>query len=361
MNKPPLATMFFLAYNCGKYLEDTIQPILHQTYPNVDVIISDNQSTDNTAEVAKALEKKYPRVMYRKNVTDIKTDEFTDIGAKSAGKKYDICLNHCNGCLRSGMATGEFVMFCHQDDVYEKNIIEKQVGFLLEHPEAAAVFTMGNIIGKNGEKIGENKLPGGLRNKQIFHFAEVFQAILNHGNMFLLTPTFMARTSTFEKLGLFDDHGPFGGSDDLEMWLRILEHAPVGILQENLINRRVGGRAKKYNTLRTEKADFFKLMDYYLDEKGYAKSMDEKSLRQYAYQKDFDNTLRGMNFLIQGDIGAAKKIISNPFPSNYLRAFIENPTRMRIKVLALKCILWTGINLGPGKILGGILHKVFIK
>ena len=199
-------------------------------------------------------------------------------------------------------------------------------------------------------------MPKELRGKSTYHFSEIFKAVLHHGNTFLLPPTFMARKEIFANMGLFDDHGSFGCSADLEMWLRILEKYQIGILQENLIHYRDGGRGAKYNQLRTQTSDFFKVMDYYLIDKGYIASTDKKSLRQYEYQKDFDNTLRAMNFLMQGQIQEAKKIINASFSWEYFRALFENIKIVRIKVLILKVTLFIGLNLG----LGEYLRKMFL-
>ncbi len=353
----PLVTIFFLGYNCGPYLEKAVTPLLNQTYQNIQFIFSDNQSTDNTETVAKELQKKYPQIIYRKNIPGITG---ADITSKGGGKKFDACFNHCNGCINSGMAKGEFIMFCHQDDIYKKDIIEKEVDFLLANHKAAAVFSLGSMIDKAGNILGYQKFPGELKRlgKNSYQFAEIFRAIMRNGNSFFLPSTCLFRADIFNKVGLFDDQGPFGGSDDLEMWLRILETAPVGILQENLIDRSMGGRSKKYNTLRTEEADFFKVMDFYLDTKGLRTNMDKKSLRQYAYQKDFDNTLRAMNFVIQGQASEAKKIIGPACSPILFYAFFEQMTFMRTKVLLLKYVLIFSLFFGLENPLGKALKKL---
>ncbi len=357
---PPKVTMFLLAYNYEKLLEKAAAPLIGQSYPNTELIISNNQSTDTTPEVIKKIQAKHPQVISRNNIPNIKTEEYNDIGIAENVKKtksFDACLNHCNSCLDSGMATGDFIIFCHQDDIYHTNIIKKEAEFLLAHPEVPAVFALGNIIDDYGTIIGRRVLPKELTGKNIYTFEEIFRAILNHGNTFLITSTFMARKELFDSVGKFDDQGPFGGSDDLEMWLRILEKHPIGIIQEKLIDWRTDGRGGASNKLRTGKADFFKVMDYYLENKKYQKLTSVKDLRQYRYQKDFDNTLRAMNFLIKGEIHEAKNIINRSFSFENFYAFFENPKLLRAKVMTLKIILFFGINLGFEKPLGKFLHK----
>lgn len=361
MKNNPLVTIFFLTHNYEKLLEKTVSSIIGQSYPNLEIIISDNQSTDKTWDVIKRIQSQNPKIISRKNIPNLKTDEFFDISIKDTPntkkiKVYDICLNHCNGCLNSKLAKGEFIIFCHQDDIYEKDIIKKEAEFLMQNPDIPAVFTLGNIIDENNRIVGEFKLPQELKGKKIYHFIEIFKAILRHGDMFLITPTFMARKEIFDKVGLFDDQGPFGGADDLEMWLRILEKYPIGILPENLINWRNGGRGKKYNQLRTEKADFFNVMDYYLEDKLYLDKMDKKSLRQYEYQKHFDNTLRAMNFLIKNEIEETKKLINKPISFDIFLAFFENINIRRIKVAILRIIIFISVNLGLSRPLGKFLY-----
>ena len=65
-----------------------------------------------------------------------------------------------------------------------------------------------------------------------------------------------------------------------------------------------------------------------------------------------------MNFLIKGQESEAKNIINHSFSFKILQAFFENMNILRVKVLALKIILFIGINLGLGKYLGKILYKL---
>lgn len=359
--KNPLVTLCLLTHNWALQLEKSLEKLINQSYQHCQIIISDDDSRDNTWEVIERLYKKYPQIIIRKNVPTINTEEFSDITVKNIPvgkntKTYDILFNHCNSLLKSGLIKGEFVVFCHQDDLYQTDIVKKEVEFLLQHPEAAGVFTKGNIIDQHDSIIGQYPFPGDLKEKNTYAFGEIFGAILINGN-FLLTPSCMIRKNIFDKVGLFDDQGPFGGSDDLEMWLRILEKYPVGILRQKLIHWRTDGRGKKYNKLRTGKADYFKLMDYYLQDRQYIKTITKKELRQYLYQKDFDNTLCAMNFLIKGQESEAKNIINHSFSFKIFQAFFENITLLRIKVMALKIILFIGINLRLGKYLGKILYK----
>jgi len=318
-------------HNSSKTLRETMESVLGQSYPDFKVIVTDNASSDNTEKIIKSFGDK--RLFFRNNILS------QDYGRDTVG-----ALESCNNCFLSDLADGEFVAFYHSDDIYEKDIIKREAEFLIKNPEAGAVFTLGIRIDKNGKIINKIKLPRELRGKNIYNFMEVFSAILKNGNIFLQTPTFMTRKEVFSKIGMFSEE--FGTSADLEMWLRIAEKYPVGILNESLYRCRVGGALSRYHNLRTEKAEFLKIMDYYLEDKQYADKMDKKSLKQYARQKDFDDTFRAMNFLIKGETGEAKKLINGPFPLTIVATYLENISVIKIRGLILKIVLFLGINLG---------------
>jgi len=347
MTAKPLLTICLLTHNSEKFLEKSLKYILGQTYPNIEVIVSDNQSEDKTEQIIKSFQEWAPKITFRKNALDIKP-----------GKFYDGCYSNCNGCLNSGLINGEFVSFWHQDDVYEEDIARKEAEFLTSNPDVGAVFTLGSIIDESGKIIGEYKLPKELKGKNTYDFTDIFKAILKHGNTFLITPTFMAKREILNKIGIFDYEGAFKTSADLEMWLRIAESCPIAILEEKLINWRVGGGGRTYQRSRTERSDFFAVMDYYLDQAKNYLEIDSKSLRQYEFQKCVDNTLLAANILKNGNVIEAKKLIGKPALFDVFRALFENMKLLRIKVSVLRIVLFIGINMGLGKQLGRVLSKL---
>ena len=50
-NEPPLVSVIIPSYNCGKYIDEAVSGVLNQTYPNVEVIVIDDGSTDNTLDI----------------------------------------------------------------------------------------------------------------------------------------------------------------------------------------------------------------------------------------------------------------------------------------------------------------------
>ena len=102
-------------YNCADTLSEAIDSIINQTYTNWQLILCDDCSTDNTYNVAKSYQEKYPEkiVLVRNEVNS----------------RLAFSLNHC---LK--YADGEFIARMDGDDISVSNRFEVQLKFLNDHP-----------------------------------------------------------------------------------------------------------------------------------------------------------------------------------------------------------------------------------
>ena len=118
-------------YNCAKTLPDAIRSILDQTYPNWELILCDDCSTDDTYAVAERYVKQYPdKIKLIRNEQNM---------------RLAYSLNHC-----LQYATGEYVARMDGDDMGAPERFEKQVAFLREHPELDLVGTAMQRFDENG-------------------------------------------------------------------------------------------------------------------------------------------------------------------------------------------------------------------
>ena len=118
-------------YNCASTLNEAIDSIIEQTYPNWEFIICDDGSQDNSYEIAKEYEKADPeRFMVIKN---------------SENKGLNATLNRC---LK--IATGEYVARMDGDDLCDPTRFQKEADFLNRHPEYAIVSTPMIFFDENG-------------------------------------------------------------------------------------------------------------------------------------------------------------------------------------------------------------------
>lgn len=112
----PRVSVLIPTYNYGRFLSAALDSVFAQTYTDYEVIILDDGSTDNTAQVAAA----YPQAKY--------------IYQENAG-----IAAARNRLLEE--ARGEFIAFLDADDMWLPEKLEKQVAHLDEHPDCSIVFT----------------------------------------------------------------------------------------------------------------------------------------------------------------------------------------------------------------------------
>ncbi len=217
---PPLVSICIPTYNSARYIRETLDSIAAQTYKNVEVIISDNASSDNTLQILYEYAGRYGFKVLANE---------TNIGA----------LNNWNRLVEA--SRGEYVAIYHSDDVYNPNIVEESVRILKKYDDVAIVGTMAEIIDRDGELQGSYEFPACLRRPGdgIFSFDEVIVGILcTEGNtIFFTTPSLMVKRGVFIKSGPFD--GRFHSAGDYEMWLRIATRHAVAIIDKKLMKYRV--------------------------------------------------------------------------------------------------------------------------
>lgn len=208
-------------YNSEKYITETLNSIAAQTHGDLEVIISDNASTDKTIEIATNYCDKYGWKLYQ-NTNNI-----------GAGNNFNRLIE---------LATGEYIAIYHADDIYDSTIIEESVKMLQKHPEIGFVGTEANIINEEGKIIGEFTRPPKFINskKTIMMFDDVFEGIIRH--VMLVTPSIMVRREMYGQYGLFLVNSKFGAAGDYELWLRFAYYQKVAILDKKLMNYRIHGQ-----------------------------------------------------------------------------------------------------------------------
>ncbi|MFH1905707.1 MAG: glycosyltransferase [bacterium] len=333
-NKKPLVSICIPAYNAEKTVVSTLQSIINQTYQNLEVIIVDNDSTDDTSAILQKF--RDPRIKIYKNSKNI-----------GAEKNWSRCIE---------LANGEYIAIFHANDLYMPDMVEKQVQAFQDNPSIGAVFTIANYINDRGEVIGEHKLPVKLKGKGVYYFSEIFISTLRNGN-FLMCPSAMVKSEIYKELAPFNDE-QFGTSADLDMWLRILERHPIAILDERLMKYRISSSSGTllYWNKRTERADFFFVMDHFAKSPALTVKIEKRFWEQYEYYKKLDNVVLVKNLLKRGEINKARNLSNKTLSVNFIiNSFGE---LNGLKQLIVAVILVFGINIGFGKYLGNVLKRV---
>ena len=128
----PLVSIAVATYNGGVYLTQQMDTLVMQTYPNLEIIVSDDGSTDGTLEILFEYEKKYSFVSVKQNVAPH--------GIK---RNFENALKYC---------IGEYIAFSDQDDIWMLDKIEKLVNNIGSHAliyhDSLFVDTHANSLGK---------------------------------------------------------------------------------------------------------------------------------------------------------------------------------------------------------------------
>lgn len=290
----PLVSICLPTFNAEKTIGETVSSVLNQTYQNMEILVIDNASTDNT--LALLQEFADPRLRIYQNDVNI-----------GAEKNFSKAVH---------LAGGEYIAIFHADDLYLPEMVEKQVAAFQGRPDVGAVFTMANFINSHGEVIGEGKLPQELRGKEQYLFSEILLGVLANLN-FLVCPSAMVKGRLYKELMPFDVER-FKTSADLDMWLRILAKHPIGILEEKLMSYRFSNTQGSYQFayLRTEQADFFRVMDYYLSAEIVPLNIPKNVLNKYEQLKNIDRIRCAKNHLLKGHLPEAKKMLIESFSAN---------------------------------------------
>lgn len=198
-------SIILATYNGAETIKETISSLLGQNYENLEVIVVDDGSTDKTASIVKEFKDFRVKYFYQKNS-----------GSPSAPRNKGI-----------KEATGEFVGFCDQEDIWYREKLEKQ----LKAYESATnkdnigiVFSSADIIDKSGKKINSNITPieGFLEDE------EAYGRLLNYN--FITACSALVPKKVIEEIGFLDES--LIGVDDYDLWLRISQkYGVLGITE----------------------------------------------------------------------------------------------------------------------------------
>jgi glycosyltransferase involved in cell wall biosynthesis len=324
----PAVRICIPAFNAARTLEHMLESLVHQTYSNIRIAILNNRSTDGTQDIAHG---------YKARFDNIEVFDFQE--HVSAEENFTRCLK---------LADGSFTALYHADDMYDEFIVEKQVNFLLKHPEVGAVFTAADYIDEHGVKAGQLKFPSEIVSKSlsVFDMREVLKTILRYGN-FLPCPSAMARSDIYRNEIAIWNGNRYGTGADLDVWLRILNKHKIGIINEPLLKYRVSNDSFNFrNTrLRTERHSLFRVLDDYV---GMNKQfIENRDVDNYVLlQREDDVLVRAMNMVFQNKACDARQLLRSIFATTESGIFLRTSRGRKLLITALITFVISLLPLG---------------
>ncbi len=154
-DQKPLVSILLPVHNCEHFLADSLKSLISQSYRQIEIIAIDDKSSDSSLKILKAFAKKYPST---------RSGQGKKVRVYKNIKRYGIGVT-LNRLVQR--AKGDFLAFASSEDISAKERIKKQVQFLLDNQDVAAVGSQCYFIKKNNKRIGKSAFP--LENKYIYN------------------------------------------------------------------------------------------------------------------------------------------------------------------------------------------------
>ena len=201
----PKVSVILAAYNAQQYLREAITSILSQQFGDLEFLIVNDGSTDDTREIIQSFPD--PRIRFIENRTNV-------------------------GLTRSlnralAKAQGEYIARQDADDISEPNRLAEQVAYLDRHSDVTLAGTWFTVIDSNGSLVRRSSLPSSDLDIRWDMF---FSCPFVHGSVM------WRHTPVRQQVGMYDERLCY--SQDYELWTRIASHFRVGNVEAFLLRYR---------------------------------------------------------------------------------------------------------------------------
>ena len=203
----PLVSIVTPSYNQGGFLDETMRSVLEQDYPNIEYLVVDGGSTDDSLEIIQRYVGRLAWWVYE-----------PDRGQTDAINK---------GFAR---ARGEILAWLNSDDTYQPHAISEAASFLREHPEVGMVYGDANLVDEAGAIIGK------------FPARQTDYRRLRRGYVHIPQQAAFFRADLWRQVGPLDP--TFYFAMDYDLWVRLARLAPLHYHPRLWANFRLHGGGK---------------------------------------------------------------------------------------------------------------------
>lgn len=231
MQNFPLVSVICLSYNHEAYVVETLNSVINQTYPNIELLIADDFSSDNSVNVINNWLENHPKTHFLSNEKNIGN-------TKTFNKLVKI-------------AKGDFIVDLAADDILLPNCIAKQVETFQNSNYKNLAIVYGNLI-----EIDENDTF--IRN----YYTEVddpksgdiYKMVIGRTTK-ICSVSSMIKKSVFEKLGYYDENLAY---EDLDLWVRAsrayeFEYIPDFLVKKRELSNSLSSFFTKPNNAKTKR------------------------------------------------------------------------------------------------------------
>ena len=225
----PIVSIICICYNHSRFIREAVNSVLTQDYPNVQLIIADDHSTDHSVEVIHSIIDKHPDIIFIENKQNM-----------------DNCRTFNNAFHRS---EGEFIIDFAADDILMPQRVRTGVEALqTKGPGYGVHYSDAVIFNEDSDIMGiHSRMTKTVRNLKTMPEGDVFKTILER--YFICPPTLMARREVFERLGGYDESFDYEDFDFMVRASRIFYfcYSPDLLVKRRIVKGSKSDRQYKNN------------------------------------------------------------------------------------------------------------------
>ncbi|RYF74714.1 MAG: glycosyltransferase [Cytophagaceae bacterium] len=225
----PWVSVICTCYNQADYVLDSLQSVADQSYPNIELIVIDNASSDDSTNRIDTFCARFPTTRFIKNTAN-----------------RGLCRAFNQGMA---LATGEYVIDLAADDIMLPQRVARQVEQFLSLPAYyGVVFSNATYIDAKGEFLRHHYAvrPDGRTTERV-PTGDVFQEVLTR--YFINTPTMMMRRDMLTALGGYDENLAY---EDFDFWVRSARVYRYAYIDEVLTRKRLIANSQSQQVLRVD-------------------------------------------------------------------------------------------------------------
>ncbi|MGL5941366.1 MAG: glycosyltransferase [Waterburya sp.] len=229
-NNLPLVSICIPTYNGAEYFSETLESIFAQSYRNFEIIISDDNSQDETIKIAQEYQKKSPV-----NFTIFEHEQY------GIGRNWNFAI---------AKSRGKYIKFIFQDDLMLPKCVEEMVKLAETDDHIGLVFSSREVFLAQGAEQDQGCIQVHQHGQDVHTFWSNLKQI-QWGTELLSDPQFftsplnkvgepsnvLIKKSVFDEIGLFDEE--LHQTLDMDMWFRIMCNYKIGFCEPRLVRFRV--------------------------------------------------------------------------------------------------------------------------
>ena len=256
LERTPIISIILPTYNGGKYIDKSIKSVIAQSFSDWELLVVDDGSTDNTADIIKKYEEDDKKIIYLKNEVNLGIQKSLNYGLKKARGKY--------------------VARIDDDDTWvDADKLRKQFDFLEDNREYVLVGTGVIVVDEDDNKIMQYILP--TTDYKIRKNILMKNCFIHSSVMF--------RADSVESLGGYKEDNNSKNIEDYDLWLRLGTHGKFANLSSHgVCFMQRGGSISSENKIEQFKKNLDLIEKFKAQYPRYFRSMIFGYLRLFFYR-----------------------------------------------------------------------------